>query len=132
MSLFYQIVNSVVYQTYLFVTATWNQISITQDSFGDINREFRDFLSSIILADTRELWWIEFKLDSKRFFKKIQRYFNLAFQVTKKFYLSTVVVLCISLLNYGLVANISSNSASLWVVLLIIILLRLMLLGLLK
>ncbi len=111
-SFLYQVINNSVYQLYLLSVYIWDQISLIPNSFGNFKSGLVDFFSAVTLSDTRELWWIDVKLDLKRVVRKIKTLSQTTLQVTKKLYLSLVVILSIGMLNYGLVSNISATSAS--------------------
>lgn len=103
MSAFAQVVNNIAYQSYLMMVAGYNQVKSLPDRYISAKLKFKNF--SEILSDkrTREMWWLEVRLDLKTLKKKILGSLDLTFDIVKRFYLFLIVTFCLSVV--GLVGS---------------------------
>jgi murein DD-endopeptidase MepM/ murein hydrolase activator NlpD len=107
-----QISNTFSYFCYKFTTSSLYKLQTIPATLPKVKDDFIENITTLILADTRDLWWIELKLDTKRRVRELNKNLSILLQVTKKLYLGFFVVFCISLLNFGLVANLNNTPSN--------------------
>ncbi len=107
-----QLYNYGLYQSYRFVAYLWSILVQTPELLISTRDKGRDFIGTISFSDTRELWWLERKIDIRSSVKKLKAINTLTWRITKKFYLAFVVVSALSLLNTGGTGFLTNASSS--------------------
>ena len=78
-------------------------------AFGSV----RDGFSTLTFTDTRQLWWLERKLDWRDFLKNLTKIFRLGITLSRRLYLTLFVILSLFILNSGThLFNLNSTSVA--------------------
>jgi murein DD-endopeptidase MepM/ murein hydrolase activator NlpD len=110
-SFFNQLVNNLAYQTYLTTLAGYEIVSQLPDTYFEIKNHFVELIQTLANAQTRELWWIEIKIDIRRIIDKTIDLLQTTWLVLRKFYLAGLVFICLGLLNFSFAFTSSSASS---------------------
>jgi murein DD-endopeptidase MepM/ murein hydrolase activator NlpD len=101
LSFFNQVVNSAAYQTYLAVTGVYDEVLALPNHYGGLKRRFQELVEALSSQETRELWWLELKLDIRGLLDRAISAMEVFWSVVQKFYLAVLVFVCLGILNLG-------------------------------
>ncbi len=105
------IINNSVYQSYLIVNAAYQEVLALPDKFSSVRKRLEDIISAFTSAQTRDLWWLEFKLDLRLLLKRISKTIDLFWQISQKFYLAVLVFVSLGVLNLGSIGLANSSQS---------------------
>lgn len=100
-------INNVAYQSLLFVSAIKNQVNALPDYYNSVKKSFVELTNILTNHDTRDLWWLDFKLELKQSLNTIKTFLNSFTTVISKFYLSSLVIAILWVVS---TTSLSSNS----------------------
>lgn len=112
-SLVFESINNVAYQSLLFVSAIKNEVYRLPDYYNDIKNSFVELANILTNHETRDLWWLDFKLEIKQTVDNIGSFFSSFFSVISKFYLSAVVVSILWIISTSSLGGASNTRNSL-------------------
>jgi len=112
LSLLNNILHNTVYQSYLFLAGSWEQVSLLPNRYNSLKNKIYNLLEIFSSAQNRELWWLEMKLDLKNVMRNVEKALGLFFQVTQKFYLALLVFFSLSVLNLVSFTSVNIESKS--------------------
>lgn len=111
-NIFIQVYNFGIYQSYRLLSATLSVLIQVPIFTTKVVNNIRDFGQTMSFSDTRELWWLERKIDYRTALKKFQAISTLSLRVIQKFYLTFVVVTALIILNSGGTSFLTNSSSS--------------------
>jgi len=112
-SFVFESINNVAYQSLLFVSSIRNEISRLPDHYAHIKLSFVELANTLTNHDTRDLWWLDFKLEVKQALQTIKIFVDSFFTVISKFYLSAVVLSILWVISSSSFINNSPSQNSL-------------------
>ena len=107
-----QAINNTAYQTYLIINLAYQQVLELPSVLGNYKQQVESAFNTISKESTRELWWLEVRLDIRQLLDKLTRSVDGIWKVLQKFYLAGLVFLCLAFLNLSTPLLASSNSNS--------------------
>lgn len=96
-----EVLNSVLYQTYLGVLYTLEKLDELPYFLNNIKTSALDALELITNSETRHLWWLNAKLEVRTTLDKIIETTLFALNLLKHVYLAFVVILLLVGINFG-------------------------------
>jgi murein DD-endopeptidase MepM/ murein hydrolase activator NlpD len=102
--------NYIIYKTYKQFTRLWSFIIDIPNTLIDFKDNIQDNIQILSFSDTRELWWIERKIDFRSSLKYILSLNKITQQIIYKTYLFFIVITSLFILNTNSI--ISKNSSS--------------------
>ncbi len=107
-----QAINNTAYQSYLIINFAYQQVLEFPSILGDYTKQIETAFHTISQESTRELWWLEVKLDVRTLLDKVVKNVESIWFVLQKFYLAGFVLLCLAFLNFSTPILASTNSNS--------------------
>lgn len=90
---------STVYQSYVAVTSLYIHTKSLPERYTRIEKKLEQILQVFADAQTRDLWWLEVKLDVKTIIQQLNQIANNIWAIAQKFYLAIVVLMTLGVLN---------------------------------
>jgi murein DD-endopeptidase MepM/ murein hydrolase activator NlpD len=100
-------INNIFYQTFLLLVHGFQSITCLPSALQKFDRKLHDLIKTISFSDTRDLWWLNIRVDVREKIHNFVNFLNTSFLVVRKFYLTAVVVSCL-----GILAINSNNTVS--------------------
>ncbi len=100
-SLFSQLMNSLAYQSYLVSAAGYKQVVQLPSTYSRLKEEFLSLIETFSTAQTRELWWLGFKIETRVFLDKLVQSLGETVQIVRKFYLAAIISVCLCTLFFA-------------------------------
>ena len=107
-----QAINNTAYQSYLIINSTYQQILELPNVLGSYKKHVEFAFATISAESTRELWWLEVKLDIRTLLDKVTASISGIWKILQKFYLAALVFVCLGFLSLSTPLLASNNSNS--------------------
>jgi len=98
-SLVLESINNIAYQSLLFVSSIKNQVYTLPDYYNNVKKSFIELSNILTNQETRDLWWLDFKLEFKQNLNLVQEFFSSFINVISKFYLSSIVIIVLGIIS---------------------------------
>jgi murein DD-endopeptidase MepM/ murein hydrolase activator NlpD len=107
-----QAINNTAYQSYLIINSAYQQVLEMPEILGGVSSKLQIAFETLAQESTRELWWLEVKLDVRTLIDQATSSISSIWKVLQKFYLAALIFLCLGFLNLSTPLLASNNSNS--------------------
>jgi murein DD-endopeptidase MepM/ murein hydrolase activator NlpD len=105
LSLVSEIIRNTIYQLYLLLGSAYETLDSVNSGFSTAKQNVLEAIESLSSQTSREFWWLEIKLETKKIYSKIRSNLQTTYKLLAKFYLVGVVGAALLVLGF------SSNSS---------------------